>query len=387
MGSLREIGVAVVGAGFMGTVHAEALRRVGVPLTGILGSTPEKSLAAAERLGLPKGYSNLEELLDDPAVQATHIATPNKHHLPQVLACLAAGKHVLCEKPLGINSQESGALLEAAHAHPQLATAVNYNNRFYPLCHEARDAVARGETGRLFHVTGSVTQDWLLYDTDYNWRVLTEEQGELRALADIGSHWLDLVHFITGLEIEALCADLAIVHPTRQRPVGEVETFSGGTTPPSETEPIQVETDDYGAVLLRFRGGARGCFFVSQVSPGRKYRVALEVAGQNHTLAWNSEECESLWVGRRDAPSAHLRRDPALLSAAARAVSDYPAGHAEGYPDSFKSCFRSFYEYIAAGDFSAPKPYPTFEDGHRDNRLCDAFLTSVREQRWVEVSE
>ena len=387
MGELREIGVALVGAGFMGVVHTEALRRVGVRLAGVLGSTPEKSVAAAERLGLPKGYGSLEELLADPVVDVVHVATPNRHHLPQVLACLTAGKHVLCEKPLGIDSTESAALLSAAQAHPELATAVNYNNRFYPLCHEARDAVARGETGRLFHVTGSVTQDWLLYETDYNWRVLTSEQGALRALADIGSHWLDLVHFVTGLEIEALCADLAIVHPIRQRPRGEVETFAGGASAESETEPVRIETDDYGAVLLRFRGGARGCFFVSQVSPGRKYRVSFEVAGQQRTLAWNSEDCESLWVGRRDGPSALLRRDPALLSSAARAVSDYPAGHAEGYADSFKSCFRSFYRYIAEGNFAAPKPYPTFGDGHRDNRICDAFEASVRERRWVEVTE
>lgn len=378
-----DIRVAILGAGFMAQVHAEALRRAGVTVAGILGSTPEKSVAAAQRLDIPIPYPDLESLLADPAIQAVHVNTPNRLHLPQTKAALAAGKHVLCEKPLGMDARESAELVALADAHPHLAAAVNYNNRFYPLCHEARDTVARGEVGRIFHATGSVTQDWLLYDTDYNWRVLAEEQGALRALADIGSHWLDLVHFVTGLEIEAVCADFATVHPVRMRPCGEVETFSAAHVAAQGREPVPVVTDDYGAVLLRFAGGARGCFFVSQVSPGRKYRVAFEIAGQSRTLAWNSEDAETLWAGRRDGESALLRRDPGRVPPG---VSDYPAGHAEGYPDSFKMCFRAFYSYIAAGDFAALKPFPTFADGHRDNRLMDAFVESVRARRWVEVA-
>jgi predicted dehydrogenase len=380
MTKLSDIGVALIGTGFMGAVHTEALKRIGVRLVGILGSTPEKSRAAAERLGFARSYATLDELLADPEVHAVHINTPNRLHLPQTLAVLAAGKHVLCEKPLGMDSRESAELVAAAESHPQLATGVNYNNRYYALCQEAHDQVTSGELGRLFHVTGSVTQDWLLYDTDYNWRVLTEEQGQLRALADIGSHWLDLIHFVTGLEIEAVCADFATVHPVRRRPRGEVETFT--TASAQETEPIPISTDDYGAVLLRFVGGSRGSFFVSQVSPGRKYRVAFEVAGQNATLAWNSEDCESLWTGRRDGPSSLERRDPGRITPGA---SDYPPGHAEGYPDSFKMCFRNFYQYIAAGDFCAPKPYPTFYDGHRDNLLCDALVQSQQTGGWVAV--
>jgi predicted dehydrogenase len=380
---VSNIGVALIGTGFMGTVHTEALRRVGVRLVGILGSTPEKSHAAAERWGYERGYASLDELLADPNVHAVHVNTPNRLHLPQTLACLTAGKHVMCEKPLGMDSKESQQLVAAAEAHPHLATGVNYNNRFYALCQEARQKVQIGEVGRLFHVTGSVTQDWLVHNTDYNWRVLSEEQGTLRALADIGSHWLDLIHFVTGLEIEAVCADFTTVHPIRQRPTGEIDTFA--TASATNTEPIPITTDDYGAVLIRFTNGTRGCFFVSQVSPGRKYRVSFELAGQNATLAWNSEDCESLWTGRRDAPSTLERRDPARAPFGA---SDYPAGHAEGYPDSFKLCFRSFYNYIASGDFSnvtTPKPYPTFHDGHRDNLLCDALIESQKKGAWVSL--
>jgi predicted dehydrogenase len=382
----QEIGVALIGTGFMTTVHTEALRRVGVTLTGVLGSTREKSRAAAERVGLPRAYESLDALLADPSVHAVHVNTPNRWHLPMAADALRAGKHVLCEKPLAMDSKESAQLVRLADEYPDLAAGVNYNNRYYALCREARDMVQRGDLGRLFHITGSVAQDWLLYDTDYNWRVLTEEQGELRALSDIGSHWLDLIHFITGLKVEALCADYVTVHPTRRRPKGEVETFANKLRAEDDTEPVPITTDDYGCVLLRFKGGARGCVWVSQVSPGRKYRVGFEIAAQDRTLSWNSEECEKMWIGRRDGPNTALMRDPSLLSDYARQATDYPGGHDEGYPDSFKMCFRSFYEYIAAGDFGAPKTYPTFADGHRDILLCEAMIESARRGGWVSVS-
>jgi predicted dehydrogenase len=371
----------------MSSVHVEALRRVGVTVTGILGSTPSKSLEAAKKLELPRGYESLEQLLNDPAVQSVHVNTPNRLHLPQAAAALRAGKHVLCEKPLVMDSRESAELLRIAADHPGQVAAVNYNVRFYPLCHEARAMVQRGDAGRVFHITGNVAQDWLLNDTDYNWRVLAEEGGALRALSDIGSHWLDLVHFITGLEVEAVFADYATVHPIRRRPTGEVETFSNKLKAEQKSEPVTVTTDDYGSVLLRFAGGTRGNLWVSQVSPGRKYCIRVEIAGQRQTLAWNSETCEQLWIGKRDAANSVLMRDPSLLSAPARNVSDYPGGHDEGYPDTFKQCFRSFYNYIAAGDFSAPRSFATFEDGHRDIEICDAFVESARRGGWVELSE
>ena len=387
MMKIQDIGVALIGAGFMSAVHTEALRRVGVNLIGILGSTPEKSRVAANRLSLPVAYETLEQLCNDQRVHAVHVNTPNRWHLPQASAALNAGKHVMNEKPLAMDAHESAQLVALATANPHLATGVNYNNRYYALCREAREHVRTGKVGRLFHVTGSVAQDWLLYDTDYNWRTLTAEQGELRALADIGSHWLDLVHFITGLEVESLCADFTTVHPVRKRPLGEVETFSGKSSDEklTETEDIPITTDDYGCVLIRFAGGARGVVWVSQVSPGRKYRVGFEIAGQNKTLNWNSEECERLWIGRRDGPNELLLRDPSLLSEFALGSTDYPGGHSEGYPDSFKMCFRSFYEYIAANDFTAPPTYPTFVDGHRDILLCEAMVKSYQTGGWVSI--
>jgi predicted dehydrogenase len=381
---MHNLRVAVVGTGFMGPAHVEALRRLGVPVTGILGSTPEKSQAVAERLGLPKGYATYADLLADPEVDAVHLTTPNRLHFEEARGALAAGKHVICEKPLAMNSAESAQLVELAR-QSGLAAGVNYNIRFYPLCLEARERVRSGGLGDIYSIQGSYVQDWLLYPTDYNWRVLVEEGGPLRAVADIGTHWLDLVQFITGLAVEAVCADLKTVHPVRQRPKGEVETFKGKVEQIAATDPIEIQTEDCGAVLLRFQGGARGVLWVSQVTAGRKNCLRFEIAGAQSALAWNSEEPNDLWVGHRNEPNQQLSRDPGLLSPAARAYASYPGGHAEGYPDSFKQCFKAFYDYIATGELSAPAPFPTFLDGHREIVLCEAILQSHREGRWVTI--
>ena len=384
---MKEIGVAVLGTGFMCAVHVEALRRVGVTVVGVLGSTPAKSAQAAATLELDRGYASLEEVLADPRVHAVHVNTPNRLHLPQASAAIRAGKHVMCEKPLAMDRRASAELVKAAAAHPHVVTGVNYNVRFYPLCHQAREMVRAGELGRIFHVTGSVAQDWLLYETDYNWRVLREEGGELRALSDIGSHWLDLVSFITGKEIDAVCVDYQTVHPVRRRPRGEVETFSNKLRGPDETEPVSVTTDDYGCAMLRFADGSKGCMWVSQVSPGRKYCIRFEIAGQDKTLAWNSEACEEMWVGQRAGANVLMMRDPSVMHAAARQVSAYPGGHDEGYPDTFKQCFRAFYEYIRGADYRAPRSFATFEEGHRDIVLCDAFIESRRRGGWVLIAD
>ncbi|MFQ6133195.1 MAG: Gfo/Idh/MocA family protein [Armatimonadota bacterium] len=381
---MPDIGAAVVGAGFIGPVHAEALRRVGIRITGILGCDAEESQAAREALGLPKAYGSFEEILDDEEAQSIHLAVPNRLHYDMAKRGLQAGKHVMCEKPLAMNSAESGELVELARK-TDLAAGVNYNLRYYPLCLEARDMVQRGALGDVYSVCGSYVQDWLFHPTDYNWRVLAEEGGQLRAVADIGTHWLDLVHAITGLEVASVCADLETVHPVRRRPKGEVETFSGKEGKPVETEPVEITTEDYGCVMIRFEGGARGCLWVSQVTAGRKNCLRYEMAGSKCALEWRSEQPNELWIGHRDQANELLIRDPSLVSEAARNAIGYPGGHNEGFADTFKQCFRAFYGYIGEGDFSAPPTYPTFEDGHREIVLCEAILTSHREGRWVEL--
>jgi len=228
-------------------------------------------------------------------------------------------------------------------------------------------------------------QDWLFYRTDYNWRVLADKGGKLRAIADIGTHWLDLVQTITGLKVDAVLADLYTVHPTRERPTGEVETFTGKGQEVQETKTIDIETEDGGSVLLRFENGVRGALFVSQVTAGRKNCMRYEIAGSKQALAWDSEVPNELWIGHRDTANESLHRDPSLLSEAARTYATYPGGHNEGYDDTFKQSFKAFYTYVAAGDMTAPKPFATFLDGHEEVLLCEAILKSHKEERWVEV--
>jgi predicted dehydrogenase len=381
---LHDIRTAVVGAGFIGPVHVEALRRLGVTITGILGVDDKESVGAQKKLGLPKAYKNLDEVLADPAVQVVHLPVPNVLHYQFAKKVLQAGKHVLVEKPLAMNSRESAELVQLARSK-KVAAAVCYNVRFYPLNLEARDMARRGDLGTVYAINGSYTQDWLFYDTDYNWRVLPDQGGELRAVSDVGTHWMDLVTSITGLEPEAVFADLRTVHPVRKRPKGEVQTYSGKMGAPVATEPVDITTEDYASVLFRFKGGARGSLWVSQVTAGRKNCLRYEIAGSKCAVAWDSESPNEMWVGRRDKANERMLRDPSLLSDLARRFCTYPGGHNEGFPDAFKNCFRSFYEYIDAGDFSAPPLYPTFADGHREIVLCETILQSHREQKWVKV--
>jgi len=383
---IENITAAVVGTGFIGPVHVEGLRRAGVRVAGIVGSSPEKSNASAERLGLPRGYESFDELLRDDSVSAVHLTTPNRFHFEQAAVALRAGKHVLCEKPLAMTSAESAELVRLAR-QSGCAAGVAYNIRFYPLCHEAAARVRGGSIGDMLHVVGSYVQDWLLFDTDFNWRVLSKDGGELRAVADIGTHWLDLVQFITGQQVVEVCVDLRTIHAKRQQPVGGVETFSGQDRARVESETVPINTDDCGCVMLRFANGANGCLWVSQTTAGRKNCLRFEIAGAKQSLAWNSELPNELWIGHRDRANETLIRDPSLLHESARGITNYPGGHNEGFPDTFKQLFRSFYGYIAAGDFSAPSPFPTFVDGHREILLCEAVLCSHRERRWISIEE
>jgi predicted dehydrogenase len=355
-----------------------------VNIRGILGCDQKESDWARKALNLPRAYTGLDELLADPTVQSVHLAVPNVLHYEYAKRAILAGKHVMCEKPLAMNARESGELVEMARGK-KLAAGVCYNIRFYPLNLEARDRVKKGEVGDIFHVNGSYTQDWLFYNTDYNWRVLAEQGGALRAVADIGTHWIDLVLSITGLEVEEVLADLKTVHEVRKRPKGEVQTFTGKMAGPMATEPVKVTTEDYGAILFRFKGGARGMMYVSQVAAGRKNCLRYEISGSRCSLGWNSEQPEDLWIGRREKANEWLVRDPSLMGDLARGYSNYPGGHHEGFPDAFKQCFKAFYQYIAKGDYRAEPMYPTFEEGHREVVLCEAILRSHREQRWVRV--
>jgi len=373
---------AVIGLGFVGKAHLEALRRLGVPVLGMLGSSLARSEEARESLGLKRAYVSLDELASDPAVTVVHICTPNYLHFEQASAVLRAGKHVLCEKPLAMDSRESEMLIKLAK-ECRRAAGVAYNLRYYPLCHEAKAAVAGGVIGQPRLVHGSFLQDWLLFPTDWNWRLDPKLGGDLRAVSDIGTHWLDLMMWITGRKVTEVCADLATVVPVRQRPRGRVETFQKASNVASDDIPMT--TDDYASVLLHFEDDLHGVMTVSQVSAGRKTRLWFEVDGSKGSLAWNSESPNTLWIGRRDRASEELPKDPALLSPFARGFAAYPGGHTEGYPDTFVQLFRDFYAYVEAGDLDALPPYPTFANGNHELLLCEAIAKSAKDRAWVPV--
>lgn len=379
-----HIKAAVVGTGFIGPVHIEALRRLGVIVVGVLDATPEKSTLAKERFHLVKSYSHFDEVLSDHDVDVIHITTPNVFHYEMASKALDAGKHVLCEKPLGMNAQETQELAELAASKP-LAAGVSYNVRFYPINLDLRERIRNQELGDIFHINGSYVQDWLFHPTDYNWRVLSEQGGKLRAVADIGTHWMDLITSVTGLTIQSVFANLKTFHLTRHRPVGEVDTFSSKIQQQPETEEIEINTEDYGSILFKFDNGAVGTLYVSQITAGRKNCIRYEITGSKCSAAWNSETPNELWLGHRDKPNETVIRDPSLVSESARPYIDYPGGHNEGFPDTFKQLFRAFYDYIAAGDFSAQPTFPTFADGHHEVTICDAILDSAENQTWINV--
>ena len=380
---LSEIRAGVVGVGFIGVAHVEALRRLGVDVIGVVGSTPERARAKAEAANLPKVYDSLEGLLADPAVDVVHIATPNHLHAPQVRAAFDAGKHVVCEKPLALDSVATADLVARAGA-AGLVNAVCFNIRFYPLCHQARALVGSGRLGAPRFVTGSYLQDWLLQETDWNWRLVPEQAGGLRAVADIGSHWLDLARFITGRRVVEVMADLHTFVPVRRHPAGPVETFAVGG---GDEELIEEEmaSDDGAGILLRFEDGARGTVSISQVSAGRKNSVSIEVDGADSALSWYSEDPDRLWIGHRGRPNEVLQRDPALADPEVRRIIGYPGGHVEGYPDTFRALFAEAYADIARGGPSPEPTYPTFADGHDAVAVTEAIARSAREQRWITV--
>lgn len=377
------IGAAVIGGGFVGRLHVEALRRLGIPVHGLLGSSQERGSARAAELGLPAAYGSLADLLADPAVEVVHVASPNHLHAEQVVAILDAGRHVVCEKPLATSSSESAAL----HRHAEASGLVNalcFNLRFYPLNLHASATIRRGGIGGVRLVTGHYLQDWLLHDTDWNWRLDPRQAGELRAVADIGSHWLDLAGFLTGVRIEAVMADLATFVPIRYRGAESSETFSSKSGPASEPE--AVTSEDAATILLRFEGGARGALAISQVSAGRKNSLRYQVDGSASTLAWESEQPDLLWIGHRDRPNELMARDPAMLDGMARAAARLPAGHVEGYADTFVALFAAVYGDILGGTRSGRAAYPTIADGHEIMMVTDAVAASARTGQWTAVA-
>jgi predicted dehydrogenase len=368
---------AIAGTGFIGTVHARSARLAGARLVGVAASTPESAQAAAVELGAERHYASAEELVGDPDVDVVHVCTPNHLHLPLAEAALAAGKHVICEKPLALDAAGAQRLVDAA-AESRRQAAVPFVYRYYPTVREARERVANGQTGALRLVHGTYLQDWLLRAGDANWRVDEQLGGASRAFADIGSHWCDLAEFVSGHRIERVSARLLTAVPERASEAGHAfATAAGGG------ELRQVTTEDAALVQFETDAGAIGSVVISQISAGRKNRLWIELDGTEEALAFDQEHPEELWCGRREVLTI-VRRDPTTLSPGAARFATLPAGHPQGYADCFDAFVADVYEGIAAGSTIAGTP--TFADGLRAALITDAVLTSAREERWVDVA-
>lgn len=365
----------------MGRVHTEALRRLGnIEVIGIAGSSMERARKFADEVSIERATGDYRELLNDPNIDAVHICTPNEHHFEQTMASLAAGKHVLCEKPLA-SSVEEGRQMLAFAREKNLSHCTLYNVRSYPLVQQMRQMRLAGEFGEIRFVQGTYSQDWLFYDSDWNWRI---ESGKSRTFADIGTHWCDLAEHVTGLQVTSLCADLETFIKTRKKPKFSVETFQGKNLKPDEYTEVPIDTEDFVSVLFELGEKARGCMTASQVSAGRKNRLFLEICGSKCSTAWDAERPDELWIGRRDRRSEILLKDSTLFEESARSFADLPGGLSEGYDDTFKQTFRRFYRRVS--DASAPVDYPTFEDGIRQLRIVDGVVESSKKHGWTNIA-
>ena len=376
--------VAVVGTGFIGPAHIEALRRLpNVEVAVLCEATLELAREKANQLGIETACS-FEDMLQMPDITSVHVCTPNFLHFPQAKAALEAGKHVICEKPLSKSLHEAKELVELARK-TGLVNAVHFNLRYYPLVRQMKTMREKGELGNIYSILGSYLQDWLFYETDYNWRLEPDKSGDSRAIADIGSHLMDIIEYITGLKTVEVLADFNTVHPTRKKPLKPVETYSGKMLQPSDYADVPITTEDHATVLLRFDNGNKGSITVSQVAAGRKNQLKLEIAGSKKTFAWNSESPNEMWVGNRDAANENWMRDPSLASPEARAIMTFPGGDNEGFPDTSKQLFKEVYQAIAEGKQPEKPNYPTFADGYRELLICERILDSNRAQAWTKV--
>lgn len=385
---MKVIKTGIIGSGFMGSSHIEALNRVGgVKILAIASDDEQGMKSLADKFGILNTYTDWKEVINNPEIEVIHNCTPNYLHFEINKAAILAGKHIISEKPLTLNSSESSELVELTKKH-NVVNAINFNYRFYPLIQHLKAIVRKGEIGDIYYIHGHYLQDWLFYNTDYNWRLETELSGQSRAVADIGSHWCDTIQFITGQKIKKVFSNLKTIHENRKKPEGQIETFKGlGNEIKGELKAIEITTEDAGTVLFELEDSTNGVFTVSQVSAGRKNNFVFEIDGSKKSLYWDQENPNKIWIGYRDKANEVLLKDPSLIDPAAQRYAHYPGGHPEGYPDGPKNLFINVYNFIREGKDpnSDEKEFPTFEDGHYENRIVDAVLRSNKEQKWTEV--
>ena len=378
--------VGVAGLGFIGMVHFEALRRL--PCVEVVAVCESEDIAKekAKSLAVEKYYSDFNKMLKECDLDCVHICTPNNLHYPMAKSALTANVHVVCEKPLALSKAEADELAALAK-EKGLVNVTNYNIRFYPLVHQLKAMIKNGDLGEVRWVTGSYLQDWLLYETDYNWRLDSRYSGESMTVADIGSHWLDLMEFVTGRGVSEVIGDFKTTYPTRKKPKKAVETFSGKTLAPSDYEDVPVSVEDSANIMFRLKNGGKGTLTVNQCFAGKKNSLSISVVGSKKSATWDSERPDEIWLGNRDGANQVLMRDPSLLYPEAIALIGAPGGHVEGFADTFKQLYEKVYAHIkSAEDGSVSYPdFPTFDDGAHEMAIIEKIIESSKKGMWVKV--
>jgi predicted dehydrogenase len=379
--------MGLVGPGFVGAHHIDAVRRLGfVDIVAVVGSNEASSRAKADALGVPKAYGRYEDLIADPDIHVVHNTTPNHLHVPVITAAIRAGKHVVSDKPLATTADDARRLLKLA-TDAGVVHAVTFNYRGNPMVQQARETVATGKLGAVHFVHGNYLQDWLIEPSDFSWRLEPEKGGASSAVGDIGSHWCDLAQHVTGQRIVEVLADLTTVIGTRFRSAKSPEAFATQKAPGTR-EAFKVQSEDLATILLRFDGGAKGSVNIGQVCAGHKNDLWLEVSGARGSVRWRQEQQNDLWLGQRHSANATLAKDPSLVAPAAAAYTRLPGGHQEGWADAFCNVMRDIYLFIRNAEPDAPKPpaFATFDDGLQSACIVEAILESHRRGgAWVKV--
>ena len=384
---MNKVRVGLIGGGFIGKIHAEALRRLGfVDVVALAEANQEIANRLAEELSIPEAYGDYRDLIKNSDIDSVHVLTPNQFHYPMSRDAVEAGKHVITEKPLAMSSKETADLVKLAKK-AGLMHCLCHNMRYYPLVKQARAMVQAGEVGDIRLIHGQYLQDWLFLETDYNWRLLADEGGKSRAVADIGTHWLDMVQHITGQKVVSVFADMTTFIPVRKKPKVDVATYTLQDLKPEDYEDVKIDTEDHGTVLMKFSGGAKGVLVACQVCAGRKNHISFEINGTKCTLEWCGEKSNYMWIGRRGAVNGEFIKNPAIMASDAAQYCGAPCGLGEGYLDTFKNIFSDFYAWIRDGKkMDIDKvPFPTYQTGHEELSIVDAVLMSNETGKWEEV--
>lgn len=376
---MQKFKAAIVGGGFIGGVHIDAVRRLGnIEVVAICDESGvgEK----AKKYHVLSAYEDYQKMIDEVKPDVIHICTPNNTHYEIAKYAIEKNIHVICEKPFTTTIEQARELVDMAKIY-DVKGSVNFHNRFYPIPNQMYHMIKQDQIGEVVTVHGSYIQDWLLYETDYSWRLNSAQVGKTRAISDIGSHWLDLAEFVTGMRITKVNALLSTVYPKRKKPMAAVETFAKSDKE-LRYEDIAIDTEDAATVIFQFENGAIGTLIVSQVFAGKKNAMTLHVAGKTNSLIWDSEELNNLYIGNRNKANEVLTKDADLLCPGVKDLVSYPGGHIEGFSDAFKQMCRQFYQSIEVqGDYY----YAAFEDGLREMQLCEAIFNSGKSGSWCKV--